>query len=747
MYGMVASQVANATTATPSTNSDTQKPTVEITSPSGNAFTSKTTISITAIDNIELSKVVGNIYQSDGTLYVSTQVTALGVERKVHSIDLNTVMNGTSLPQGKYSIRYNALDKAGNLSQTKTFSFTVDNTLPTIAIKSSSVGNSGVYQEIDFKLHDNNKIVKAIINDHEKLLTPNAYSDVNDVKVGGNGGKYGGNTIRALDASGNESSLNFTLDNKAPTVTYKGGSNTTGSGPYSKVSFSLYDDYKVAKAVVNGKTIPLSPDKWSDLNNIKVGSMGGQSGSNKVEIYDVAGNVTTVEFELDNTAPQVVSLTHSNNNDNKLVNTNVTSTLRVNEPIRELEGWTTVEGSNNQEFTKVSTANNKATVSIIDLAGNSSTFFFEVKRIDKIEPTFNITDGSVFSGGEIVVTEDNIDSITVNDSKVTYVGTKPNYKFSVTDEGKYTVIAKDKAGNKSTVVFTIDKTAPAVVIHDIESDKIYNKKLDIVATIEDANLSGYELTITRNGVERVIKVSTEQDLKEKLIETLAEDGNYTLKLEAVDEAGLQSSATVSFSIDTVAPNVQVSSAGVTTNSITVSGTTDDSSSNVVVALADGTTRTATPKNGVWSVTFTGLTPGETYNYAVTSTDAAGNEFSTGLMLLSATTEDVVTRITTTQRPVPSVASPEASTASAFARVFTLPGETANDDQDDNAAVLGVQTERNNGSSNQFAAAVPTADGWKIFGLMWYWWLLIVAAVAGLIWFIAGARRRSQEDAI
>src|SRR5690606_37987850 len=37
---------------------------------------------------------------------------------------------GDPLPEGSYTLRYNASDLAGNISQTKTFDFTIDNTAP-----------------------------------------------------------------------------------------------------------------------------------------------------------------------------------------------------------------------------------------------------------------------------------------------------------------------------------------------------------------------------------------------------------------------------------------------------------------------------------------------------------------------------------------------------------------------------------------------------------------------------------------
>lgn len=328
-------------------------------------------------------------------------------------------------------------------------------------------------------------------------------------------------------------------------------------------------------------------------------------------------------------------------------------------------------------------------------------------------------------------------------------------------------IATDKAGNIGTVdhEFTADTAGPTITVFEFQNAidgkfnpaKVIARATDDESFVTSVGIDTYKLQ--DDGTWKYIyspfvqgdPMGSERDYAEFSSDNprISQDGTYMLVAWAVDKAGNVGEKKKSdpFTVDKTAPVIENIVATVTTNSITVSGTTD-SNDDVTVRLANGATQAVTPVNGAWSVTFAGLIPGETYSYTVTSADAIGNEFSTGLNAFSATTNDVVAMITRdaqTQIASPLVSFPgETPAVNTFANVFTLPGETANDDQDDNAAVLGAQTDRSVGSSNQFAAAVPTADGWKIFGLMWYWWLLIVAAVAGLIWFIAAARRRNSD---
>ena len=85
-----------------------------------------------------------------------------------------------------------------------------------------------------------------------------------------------------------------------PTVTVKtGGSFTVGDAAgYDKVSFKLNDAGKVDRIALNGVEKDLTNNAWSDLNFVKPGTFGGVKGENTLLVYDVAGNVTTVEFVL-----------------------------------------------------------------------------------------------------------------------------------------------------------------------------------------------------------------------------------------------------------------------------------------------------------------------------------------------------------------------------------------------------------------------------------------------------------------
>lgn len=116
----------------------------------------------------------------------------------------------------------------------------------------------------------------------------------------------GSYTVRynAQDVAGNISATAtraVTIDKTAPTVTVKSGTDYTSpeSAPYELVSFKLYDAGRIDKVTLNGKVKDLTDNTWSDVNFVRPGTFGAVSGTNTLIVFDVAGNTTEVEFQLE----------------------------------------------------------------------------------------------------------------------------------------------------------------------------------------------------------------------------------------------------------------------------------------------------------------------------------------------------------------------------------------------------------------------------------------------------------------
>lgn len=186
---------------------DTVRPQVALISPTTAGPFQALSVQVDATDNKGLQRIVANIYK-DGKLVTSTQSAQNGAASGTHTATV-------TLPDGAYTVKYNAQDLAGNISQTSSFAFTIDATAPKATIKDGaaySVANGAGYDLISFKLSDAGKIDKVTLNGKVKDLTNNAWSDVNFIKPGTFGGVKGENTLVVYDVAGNTSTYTFILN-------------------------------------------------------------------------------------------------------------------------------------------------------------------------------------------------------------------------------------------------------------------------------------------------------------------------------------------------------------------------------------------------------------------------------------------------------------------------------------------------------------------------------------------------------
>ena len=462
---------------------DTQKPVASL-APAPSIFNSANVdLVVSATDETELVKVVGNIRNAAGAIVLPAQTAASGTSGEL-------VIDLSSLGDGKYNLRYNALDLAGNVAPTQSFDFTVDNKAPVVTVKPESIGSDGLFRNVSFKLNDGGKVDKVVLNGVTKDLSNNVWSDLNGVKPGTFGAVEGQNTLEVYDVAGNVTIVVFTLDTTGPTATVKPESKGGEEGFYREVSFKLFDKAKVVKATLNGVEKPLSPNQWSDLNGIKPGTFGAVEGLNTLVLEDALGNQSTHTFTLDTIKPVVivpstvewVSGTHTWN----LTQTEA-NPLKAYVEIQQLvDGkwkkfagtWYNETNAFDATFDTTALTSNVRTqikISTWDKAGNQSGASFEIK-IDNTAPTITVKPESIGSDGvysnasfKLFDSLSGVDKVFVNgveknltDNKWSDLnGLKPG-KFGAV-EGVNTIVVQDVAGNTTTLEITLDATAPEVV--------------------------------------------------------------------------------------------------------------------------------------------------------------------------------------------------------------------------------------------------------------------------------------------
>lgn len=362
--------------------SDTVKPVASLSAPSTATFDSSTTgLVISATDDIGLAKVVANIYQ-DGALLVSTQSAAGGATSFDHTVDLAALRTVGLLPLGDYSVKYNAVDAAGNLSKTTTFAFTIVDKVKPIATLVTPTAASSTSGTIAIQVDATdarglNRVVANVYKDGTLVKSTQsaaggATSATHTASVTLPDGSYS-IKYNASDLTGNIASTGtfaFVIDTTKPTVTLK-----DGALPGLK-SFKLYDAGKIDKLTLNGVEKNLTDNAWSDLNNVKPGVFGRVEGANTLVVYDVAGNTTTVEFVLDTIVPTVVA--QSSEYQTK-EGGRIAVTLTFSEPIAAApgQGW---YGSGTT-FTKVYYSEKTHTIAFSDAAGNAGSYTFTVPPV------------------------------------------------------------------------------------------------------------------------------------------------------------------------------------------------------------------------------------------------------------------------------------------------------------------------------------------------------------------------------
>ena len=326
-----------------------------------------------------------------------------------------------------------------------------------------------------------------------------------------------------------------TVNGKMYTATYRNASsNPTDNDYYYMADFNITSDMPEGE-------IMFTIGEYAD----NLGNIGETLNNSNINISSCS-SVT-----IDRTAP-TATFTYSNDNGLTLTNKDVTVTLNASEDIQELDSWTKVSET---VFTKVFSENIKGSLTIFDLAGNSTEVPYEVKKIDKIPPVIDLSNLSntfergvdVYTYPENVVITDNSDgemsasSVNIQWYKANADGSKgdavASFAWGTTlsdrDLGNYYIYywIRDKAGNTGEAhrIFTLQDTIAPTVISETR-DKIENT---VVVTLEISEKIQIPDGWTKGDSDMVItKTFAENfDGTVSLIDLAGNVTNYQLKVE------------------------------------------------------------------------------------------------------------------------------------------------------------------------------------------------------------------------
>ncbi|WP_176560260.1 S-layer homology domain-containing protein [Brevibacillus dissolubilis] len=409
-------------------------------------------------------------------------------------------------------------------------------------------------------------------------------------------------TLVVTDPAGNKTTVTFTLDKTQPTseLGIANGAPFTAS---SSVMLSVTD-------VKSGEQMRFANEDmvwsaWMPAASLQAWNLSNGDGVKTVymEVRDPAGNIhsSSDTIIVDTTKPT----------GSVIINSGATVTNQTGVTLditaQDLNGPVQVRFSNGdgtwsawesaaatKSWTLDSTDGLKTvTMEVRDAAGNIETFTNTIELDTKGPIVTGVTDGQVTNSDL---------TISFNEGTATLNGQPFVSGTAVTDEGNYTLIVTDAAGNVTTISFTLDKNAPSGTMNINNGATATNK------TAVRLNMSGTEnsgqMRFSNDGSTWSAweAVNTTKDW------TLEDgDGTKTVYVQLRDQAGNISSGSDTIELDTTAPIVS----GVTDGQVTNSDLTI--TFNEGTALLNGQPFTS------------GATVSAEDSYTLVVTDEAGNE--------------------------------------------------------------------------------------------------------------------------
>ncbi|MBA2858343.1 parallel beta-helix repeat protein [Methanococcus maripaludis] len=552
--------------------------------------------------------------------------------------------------ESEYTVKIYATDLAGNVNSSETVDFMVDWTAPVVSIETPLNGSyiSFTDPKLNFTITDNvcesvvyNVTVNGnLVNSNEVNTSIQINSTLNLVEGENN------ISVVAIDDTRNtgENTTTVFVDTVNPEVVIN-----NVVGPYNYNS-------SILNVTVTDTNLDSVLAEVNGLENITLNGSTGyfvtnkefNEGPNTVKIYatDLAGNVNsteTVTFKVDLTDPVItvntVEDSYSNNGSNVL---NFTVDEDYIDSVTAFNGSTeiTLENSTGNYLNSVELADGvyNVTITANDTASNevSETVTFTVDTVNPEVVINNVVGPYNYNSSilNVTATDINLDSVVAEiDGLQNITLTQTNgyfvnssYEFT---EGLKTVriYATDLAGNVNSsenVTFRVDLTDPVIIVNTVEDSYSNNGSNVLNFTVNEDYIDS--VTAFNGSTEITLKNSTGDYLNANELA----DGIYNVTMTANDTASNEVSETVTFTVDTVNPEVVIvtpaTGSRFRTSSTSITVTANDSLSNISSVTAQiGDTKTITlSKVGDYYTGTTGSLSDGNYEITVITTDRAGN---------------------------------------------------------------------------------------------------------------------------
>ncbi|HET8601893.1 MAG TPA: PxKF domain-containing protein [Segeticoccus sp.] len=556
----------NETTATsPAVNIDRTAPTTKV---SGISDWSKddVTVTLTATDN--LSGVASTRYQLDEQ-------------------DATTGEQVTISTEGVHTLKVWSVDRAGNTEAVQNLTVRIDKTAPGISHTQDPEANKHGWNNSDVTV---------------TFICTDGGSGVDTCTKAQTVTTEGGNQPvpgTAVDKAGNTNTdvASVSIDKTAPTLTGQLSAMPNGNGWFKDdvtVSFTCAD-----QAGLSG--VLSCPDK----RTLGEGTDQSVSGTATDAADNTSAPVTVKGINVDKTAPVLSGAATTAPNDAGWYHQDVVVHWTASDPLSGLDGAAPADVTLTGEG-----AQNSATATVTDKAGNSTTVTVGGIPIDRTAPSTTATAPDGWQNHDVTVklsASDALSGVATTYYSLDGAPRQAGTSVTVTDEGTHqlTYWSVDTAGNSEahhTATVLVDKTVPVITgaaTTKPNSEGWFNGPVTVHFDCTDQpGLSGI--------------ASCQQDTQ------VASDGDSNVvNGSAVDNAGNVATTTVGpLKIDTTAP------------AVTIGGVANGGS--YVLGAAPKPTCSATDATSGLAGPCTGAVSGGTSNgvgeftYTATATDKAGN---------------------------------------------------------------------------------------------------------------------------
>ncbi|MDB5159897.1 MAG: hypothetical protein JWO99_160 [Candidatus Saccharibacteria bacterium] len=304
---------------------------------------------------------------------------------------------------------------------------------------------------------------------------------------------------------------------------------------------------------------------------------------------------------------------------------------------------------------------------------------------------------------------------------------------AVSGQGTYElhVRAIDNAGNtsgesKGTVV--VDTTPPTVTISAPANGTTVGNNEIVTIDGSTGDSASYTLSIGKTGQVPVASTSGTSFTSYDWNTTNVASGNYIATLTGTDAVGNPSTAEVVITVDNTAPAITITPQTDTSgNQPTITGTVDDVNATLIASFNGTANIPVTNNAGNFSFTVPSALANGSYAFSIAATDTEGNISTQAANVIVNVIAPATTPVTTV---TPIITNPAAA---------AVLGATTDNTANGDTGVKGATDVKNT------AVAVNSdANKGQIFGIAWFWWILILAVIAGIAWFIAAAVRRRGE---